>query len=98
MAAMLLLLGHGALVNPVPRNALERVLPWSERAPAQPCICANTTAGSEHNPAGCEAVTWPRYIHRNSPSKIQVHGKIRISLKIPSIFLCLYSSHQVLVV
>ena len=64
MAAMLLLLlpglpavfGHGALVNPVPRNALERVLPWSERAPAQPCICANTTAGSasEHHPAGCD--------------------------------------------
>ena len=43
--------GHGALVNPVSRNAVDKYLPWSQRAPAQPCICANTTAGSATGPA-----------------------------------------------
>ena len=38
--------GHGALVNPLSRNAIDRSLPWDERSPPQPCICANKTAGS----------------------------------------------------
>ena len=38
--------GHGAMVNPLTRNAIDRSLPWSVRAPRQPCTCANTTAGS----------------------------------------------------
>merc|ERR1719289_709974 len=48
--------GHGALVNPLSRNAIDRTLPWSERAPRQPCTCANTTAGSAgpHSGAGCD--------------------------------------------
>lgn len=41
---------HGSLVNPVTRNAVDKYLPWSERAPAQPCICANTTSGSATGP------------------------------------------------
>ena len=48
--------GHGSLVNPLSRNAVDRDLPWSERAPAQPCICANTTSGSATGPGtpGCD--------------------------------------------
>ena len=42
--------GHGSLVNPLSRNAVDKFLPWAARAPAQPCICANTTAGSATGP------------------------------------------------
>ena len=42
--------GHGALVSPLSRNAVDKFLPWEERAPAQPCICANNTAGSATGP------------------------------------------------
>ena len=42
--------GHGALVNPLTRNAVDKYLAWSERAPASPCICANTTRGSVTGP------------------------------------------------
>jgi len=47
---------HGALVNPLSRNAVDKFLPWEDRAPAQPCICANTTAGSATGPGtqGCD--------------------------------------------
>jgi len=49
-------MGHGSLVNPVPRNALEQQLPWAARAPRQPCSCANTTAGTAAagHPQGCD--------------------------------------------
>ena len=47
--------GHGALVNPLSRNAIDRSLPWSQRTPRSPCTCANTTAGSAPAPgAGCD--------------------------------------------
>ena len=42
--------GHGGLVNPLSRNAVDKYLAWSERAPASPCICANTTRGSVTGP------------------------------------------------
>lgn len=38
--------GHGALVNPLSRNAIDRSLPWADRTPPEPCTCANITAGS----------------------------------------------------
>ncbi len=48
--------GHGALVNPLPRNAIDRLLPWDQRTPPEPCICANATAGSAgpDQPKGCD--------------------------------------------
>jgi len=48
--------GHGAMVSPLARNAIDRSLPWDVRAPRQPCTCANTTAGSAsaHSEEGCD--------------------------------------------
>ena len=39
-------MGHGAMVSPLSRNAIDRSLPWEERTPPEPCTCANSTAGS----------------------------------------------------
>ena len=38
--------GHGSMVSPLSRNAIDRSLPWNERSPPEPCICANRTTGS----------------------------------------------------
>ena len=48
--------GHGAIVSPVSRNAIDRLLPWDERTPPEPCTCANSTAGSAgpHSKNGCD--------------------------------------------
>jgi hypothetical protein len=59
--------GHGAIVSPLSRNAVEVVLPWNERTAApdlfpppsdkeQPCVCANTTAGTRtsEDTTGCD--------------------------------------------
>jgi len=48
--------GHGALVYPLSRNAVERSLPWLQRTPNTPCYCANLTAGtaSASERSGCD--------------------------------------------
>lgn len=47
--------GHGALVDPLSRNAVDRSLPWDERTPHVPCICANASAGSmPGDKGGCD--------------------------------------------
>lgn len=38
--------GHGALVEPIPRNAIDRTLPRRERSPPHLCDCANATGDS----------------------------------------------------
>lgn len=38
--------GHGTLVSPLPRNAVDRVLPVKERTPRHPCSCANASGAS----------------------------------------------------
>ena len=44
-------LGHGALVHPLPRNAWDRALPKDERTPVHDgSPCTNLTGGSE----GCD--------------------------------------------
>lgn len=42
-AAPVLVAGHGSLVSPLPRNAIDRSLPKSQRTPEHPCSCTNTT-------------------------------------------------------
>ena len=59
--------GHGAMVLPLSRNAVEVSLPWDERTAApdlfpppsgkeQPCVCANETAGTRtsEDTSGCD--------------------------------------------
>ena len=35
--------GHGTMVSPLPRNAVDRILPYYERSPKHPCSCANVS-------------------------------------------------------
>jgi len=78
--------GHGAMVNPLTRNAIDRSLPWSERAPRQPCTCANTTAGSAgpHTNAGCDnaqACYWYQQgCSIGCPSCDSVNGRQQVDL------------------
>jgi len=78
--------GHGALVNPLSRNAIDRALPWAERAPRQPCTCANTTAGSAgpHTQEGCDnaqACYWYQQgCSIGCPSCDSVNGRQQVDL------------------
>eukprot|EP00090_Calanus_glacialis_P028498 TRINITY_DN45762_c0_g1_i1.p1 TRINITY_DN45762_c0_g1~~TRINITY_DN45762_c0_g1_i1.p1 ORF type:complete len:389 (+),score=86.00 TRINITY_DN45762_c0_g1_i1:65-1168(+) len=78
--------GHGAMVNPLTRNAIDRSLPWSVRAPRQPCTCANTTAGSAgaHSEEGCDnaqACYWYQQgCSIGCPSCDSVNGRQQVDL------------------
>ena len=49
-------LGHGELVNPLPRNAIDRRLPRSERTPKYPSSCTNKTGHAACD--GGQAMYW----------------------------------------
>jgi len=78
--------GHGSLVNPVPRNALEKSLPWGDRAPHQPCSCANSTAGtaSASHKEGCDnaqACYWYQQgCSIGCPTCDSVSGRVQIDI------------------
>jgi len=38
-----LVAGHGTLVSPLPRNAIDRGLTYNSRTPKHPCSCANAS-------------------------------------------------------
>jgi len=77
---------HGSLVNPLSRNAVDKYLPWEDRAPAQPCICANTTAGSATGPgtSGCDngqACYWYQQgCSIGCPTCDSVSGRVQIDI------------------
>jgi len=78
--------GHGSLVNPLSRNAIERSLPWDVRAPRSPCICANNTAGSrdKKHPTGCDVAQACYWYQQGCsigcPTCDSVSGRVQIDI------------------
>ena len=65
---------------------MDKYLPWEDRAPAQPCICANTTAGSATGPgtSGCDngqACYWYQQgCSIGCPTCDSVSGRVQIDI------------------
>ena len=72
--------GHGSMVEPVPRNAIDRSLPKDQRSPPHTCDCANATGDACDVAQSCYwysqgcTIGCPSCDHTNGRAQIDLCG------------------------
>ena len=73
-------LGHGSLVDPLPRNAVDRSLPRALRTPEHPCSCANASDPGAACDVGQSCYWYQQGCTIGCPSCDSVSGRVQIDL------------------
>ena len=72
--------GHGTLVSPLPRNAVDRVLPYEQRTPTHPCSCANASEPGAPCDIGQSCYWYSQGCFIGCPSCDSVSGRRQVDL------------------